>query len=221
MQTLPEPFDFFYALCRTEDGFDALCGSYPLTYMDADGNLAQSDPSEGSMTLLHFDVDGSFRAETPLAERYGGNGENFKGHGEGRRRVCLPGAADARIPRGGRHAARTDRRAAGLRTGVCRACADGDGGLCAGLRPVYRCGRALDAGHGKRRREGRASARLRAGGGTWHRCGRRAAAQHGGSRSAAGRRKRRNADAVFVGEPRRERAELRGIGAMGGWICAL
>lgn len=43
MQTLPEPFDFFYALCRTEDGFDALCGSYPLTYMDADGNLAQSD----------------------------------------------------------------------------------------------------------------------------------------------------------------------------------
>lgn len=79
MQTLPEPFDFFYALCRTEDGFDALCGSYPLTYMDADGNLAQSDPSEGSMTLLHFDADGRFRSETPLAERYGGNGESFKG----------------------------------------------------------------------------------------------------------------------------------------------
>ena len=79
MRPLPETFEFFYALCRTEDGFDALCGSYPLTYMNADGDLVQSDLTEFGMTLLHFDADGSFRAETPLTERYDGNGENFKG----------------------------------------------------------------------------------------------------------------------------------------------
>lgn len=76
---LPAPFEFIYAMCPTDGGFAALCGSYPSAYLDALGNLVHvGEDSDGAFSILTFSEDGAFLTRIDLQNAYPENACLFK-----------------------------------------------------------------------------------------------------------------------------------------------
>ena len=76
--SLPEAFEFIYAICEKDGGIAVLCGSYPIAYYDAQENMIINDPPEGKLSILTFDAEGTFLTRTDLRESYPANGYTFK-----------------------------------------------------------------------------------------------------------------------------------------------
>lgn len=68
---LPEGTEYVYALCETEDGFCALCGTLPRIYQDENGNdTGKGDDAEGLLEFVSYGTDDQVASRVPLEQIY-------------------------------------------------------------------------------------------------------------------------------------------------------
>lgn len=67
---LPENCEYIYAMCPSKGNLAVLAGTYPNTYIDADGKIVFLEDIEGRYEILLYNSEGKFLSAMPLANDY-------------------------------------------------------------------------------------------------------------------------------------------------------